>query len=60
MALAGWPMGPLRAYRSYMEAVVIRGSYACGVGRAVSRDLSIPQGCPWSMTVLGLFASGWI
>eukprot|EP00969_Alexandrium_andersonii_P175331 7753370-Alexandrium_andersonii.AAC.1 len=43
-----------------MEALTVRNFFGAGVGREARRSLSIPQGCPWSMTVLGLVGAPWV
>ena len=53
MSLAGWPLGPLRAYIAYMQAVTVCNAYTQNIGRHRARDLALPQGNPGSTTGVG-------
>eukprot|EP00969_Alexandrium_andersonii_P090876 4011759-Alexandrium_andersonii.AAC.1 len=59
LAAAGAPVGFLRGYMGYMEGMRVMGSYLNGVGSLQERPCAIPQGCPWSMTVVALLGTVW-
>ena len=40
--------------------VLITSSYAVGLGKPRARQLSMPQGCPWPMTIWGLVVVPWL
>ena len=52
--LAGFPKRLGDAYLRFHEAVEMRTAFALGLGRPRRRRLAIPQGCPWSNTLLAL------
>eukprot|EP00969_Alexandrium_andersonii_P266179 11764436-Alexandrium_andersonii.AAC.1 len=60
MATAGWPVGVLRSYAAFMGALRVRHSFADGLGQLRKRELSLLQGCPFSMAILGLITTPWI
>eukprot|EP00969_Alexandrium_andersonii_P336614 14879160-Alexandrium_andersonii.AAC.1 len=43
-----------------MQELRVRSAFVNGIGEERTRQLSIPQGCPFSMTLLGLLGAGWI
>ena len=60
MACAGLPTQILWAYTRIMTSMTIINCLPMGAGTPYKRKCSIPQGCPWSMTVLALMAYPWI
>eukprot|EP00969_Alexandrium_andersonii_P071704 3165899-Alexandrium_andersonii.AAC.1 len=47
-------------YLTHLEQVEAVGFYANGCGTAKKRQLSVPQGCPWSMAALSRIMRVWI
>eukprot|EP00969_Alexandrium_andersonii_P324748 14349235-Alexandrium_andersonii.AAC.1 len=60
LALAGLPPRILGPYAKHMQALEVRPQYARTVGEAYVRPAAIPQGCPWSMTFIGVLMEPWI
>jgi hypothetical protein len=52
--MAGFPKQLAAAYLRFHDAVEVRTALALGLGRPRRRQLSIPQGCPWSNVFLAL------
>jgi hypothetical protein len=46
--MAGFPNQLAAAYLRFNDAVEVRTALELGLGRPKKRQLSIPQGCPWS------------
>ena len=57
---AGFPKGLASAYQRFMEALTFANKLSLGIGRWMRRRRSIPQGCPFSMTILALLLRPWI
>ena len=53
-AAAGVPPKILRAYRAYIENVLLYNCLAGRVGRPHKRKRGISQGCPFSMLMVAL------
>ena len=60
LALVGMPTTVLWAHTRLMAGIKVANCLPLGVGKEYSRICSIPQGCPWSMTVLALLTYPWI
>ena len=54
------PIGVLRAYEAYLEALQVYNCVAGGMGTPYIRLCGIPQGCPFSMTNVALIMKPWI
>eukprot|EP00969_Alexandrium_andersonii_P147547 6524233-Alexandrium_andersonii.AAC.1 len=48
------------AYITHLESLRAVAFYATGCGKEATRQLSLPQGCPWSMAALSLLMCVWI
>ena len=57
---AGMPIRILDAYFKYIDNLNIRFQYGDKVGKAHKRRCSIPQGCPFSMTMVALMFVPWV
>ena len=55
--LAGMPTKVLWAYTRLMTQIKVVNVLSMGAGRPYAKTCSIPQGCPWSMTMLALLVS---
>ena len=51
-AAAGMPERVLTAYTNYLENMQVYNALAGGVGTPYRRKCGIPQGCPFSMTMV--------
>ena len=60
LAVGGFPVGVLGAYVRYHESLTVRHTLPGGLGEGYARPTSIPQGCPWSMAMLGLLMRPWV
>ena len=58
--LAGMPAGILSAYSRLMAKIKVVNCLALGAGEPYEKACSIPQGCPWSMTILALMTLPWL
>ena len=58
--LAGMPTKVLWPYARLMGDIQVANALPLGVGRPYSRPCSIPQGCPFSMTLLALLLRPWL
>ena len=56
---AGMPEG-MNAYQAYLENLLVYNSVAGGMGTPYKRRCGIPQGCPFSMTMVALIMRPWI
>ena len=59
-ASAGMPRGVLRAYKIFLEQLLVYNCLAGGVGLPYRRKCGIPQGCPFSMMVVALIMRTWV
>ncbi len=57
---AGMPNGVLDAYTRYIEGMNVHFQVGCTIGRGHKDKCSIPQGCPFSMTLVALLMRPWI
>ena len=57
---AGMPKGVLQAYQAYTETLKVYNCVAGGMGTPYTRLCGIPQGCPFSMTIVALKMRPWI
>lgn len=57
---AGFPRGVLCAYMGFIDGVHYCHRLSLGVGAWHTRERSIPQGRPWSVTFLALLMRPWI
>ena len=57
---AGMPQGVLAAYEAYLENLQVYNCIAGGLGTPYKRRCGIPQGCPFSMTMVALIMRPWI
>ena len=57
---AGMPPQVLRAYKEYLEALVLYNALAGGMGKPYRKKCGIPQGCPLSMLMVALIMRPWI
>ena len=60
LSLRGFPKRILHAYSNFMEQHVVHNAVAGGLGEAHRHHVSIPQGCPWSMTFVGFLTRPWV
>ena len=51
---AGMPTGVLQAYQACIENLKVYNCVAGGMGTPYARICGIPQGCPFSMTIVAL------
>ena len=56
---AGFPRDLARTYLRYMNSLQYRNTLAVGLGQLHFRELSIPQGCPWSMALRACVLRSW-
>eukprot|EP00969_Alexandrium_andersonii_P294601 13021656-Alexandrium_andersonii.AAC.1 len=56
---SGCPRGVVLGYVSHIESLRPFNEFAEGVGSPRYRPASIPQGCPFSMSFLGLLTVTW-
>ena len=54
------PTGVLQAYETYIENLKVYNCVAGGMGTPYIRTCGIPQGCPFSMTIVALKMRPWI
>ena len=59
LELAGFPPGPLQAYRTFHANCLYHNTLAGGVGLAHRHICGIPQGCPLSMTFIVFSLHPW-
>ena len=57
---AGMPEGIVLAYEAYINNLLVYNCVAGGIGKPYSRLCDIPQGCPFSMTMVALTMRSWI
>ena len=57
---AGMPPKVLRAYKGYLESLILYNALAGGMGKPYRKKCGIPQGCPLSMVMLALIMRPWI
>jgi hypothetical protein len=58
--LSGLPKPIIKAYKAFLENVSFYNAVTGGLGEPHSKRCSIPQGCPWSMTIVALIMRAWI
>ena len=56
---AGFPRKLLMAWLRYVQHLQVTTAYVMGFGKTRRRTVSIPQGCPHSMRMLGLVVAPW-
>ena len=54
------PTGVLRAYKAYIDNLLVYNCLAGGIGTPHQRRCGIPQGCPFSMNMVALIMRPWI
>ena len=54
------PTKVLKAYATFLEDLMVHNCLAGGVGTPCQRRCGIPQGCPFSMTLVALIMRPWI
>ena len=59
LALSGFPKDVLRAYTTFHNQVVYLNTVAGGLGIPHRHPCGIPQGCPFSMTMLAFLMAPW-
>ena len=57
---AGMPEGIVSAYEAYISNLQVYNCVAGGIGKPYTRRCGIPQGCPFSMTMVALIMRSWI
>ena len=57
---AGMPPKVLRAYKGYLESLILYNALAGGIGKPYRKKCGIPQGCPLSMVMVALIMRPWI
>ena len=57
---AGMPVRVLNWYKAFVENLSVYNTLAGGLGTAYGRRCGIPQGCPFSMMLVGLIMRPWI
>eukprot|EP00969_Alexandrium_andersonii_P127776 5647497-Alexandrium_andersonii.AAC.1 len=60
LVLSGFPPRVTQAYAAYVEQVKYYNSLALGLGTPYQRRMSIPQGCPLSMSFATLLLTPWL
>ena len=58
--VAGMPKPILTAYRAFVVGMRSRFQYGSNIGKPYSPPTSIPQGCPFSMTMVALLMRPWL
>ena len=58
--LAGMPVDVLETYKAFLEQMSIRQQIGNTLGQEHQHDCSIPQGCPFSMSLIGLLMRPWV
>ena len=57
---AGMPENILKTYTSFQDDITIHNQIGDALGQAHTHRCSIPQGCPFSMTLIALLMRPWI
>ena len=60
LEMAGFPSAILNAYRSFHEAVHYHNTIGNALGAPHRKHCSIPQGCPFSMMMVGFSFHPWV
>ena len=58
--LGGMPLRVIGPYSRLMKKIQVVNCLSLGAGKPYRRRCSIPQGCPWSMTMLALITLPWL
>ena len=58
--VAGMPTGVLQAYEAYLENLKVYNCVVGGMGTPYVRLCGIPQGCPFSTSIVALIMRPWI
>ena len=59
LALSGFPTQPLQAYRSFHQGLLFHNTIVGGLGEPHLHPCAIPQGCPYSMTMVSFLLAPW-
>ncbi len=57
---AGMPLRVLQAYRNYIESMQVQFQVGDAIGAEHRDRASLPQGCPFSMTMVALLLKPWL